>query len=74
LIKRGHHGQVNHILGNLVRLHYPGIVMKGARAPDAGYGNAQGVVGNVFSLSSYMFMKDQRRRPEGVEQEPIKIP
>jgi hypothetical protein len=27
---RGHHRQVNQVLGNLLRLHYPGIVMKGA--------------------------------------------
>jgi hypothetical protein len=28
--RRGHHRQVNQILGNLLRLHYPRIVMKGA--------------------------------------------
>jgi hypothetical protein len=27
---RGHHMQVNQILGNLLRLHYPGVVMRGA--------------------------------------------
>jgi hypothetical protein len=45
--------QVNQVLGNLLHLHYPRIVMKGAdrsepattwhdyaRAPDARYGNA----------------------------------
>jgi hypothetical protein len=26
---RGHHRQVNQILGNLLRLHYPGLVTKG---------------------------------------------
>jgi hypothetical protein len=51
---RGHHRLVNKILGNLLHLHYPGLVMKGVgrseptttwrdytRAPDARYGNAQ---------------------------------
>jgi hypothetical protein len=49
---RGHHRQVNQILGNLIRLHYRGLVTKGghsehvttwrhyARAPDARHGNA----------------------------------
>jgi hypothetical protein len=50
---RGHHRQVNQILGNLHRLHYPGLVMKGggrsepvttwhdyACASDARYGDA----------------------------------
>jgi hypothetical protein len=58
---RGHNRQVNAILGNLLRLHYPGLVTRGAgrtaptttwrdyaRAPDARYGNAQGVVRNTF--------------------------
>jgi hypothetical protein len=27
---RGHHRQVNQVLGNLLHLHYPRIVMKGA--------------------------------------------
>jgi hypothetical protein len=27
---RCHHRQVNQVLGNLLRLHYPGLVMKGA--------------------------------------------
>jgi hypothetical protein len=59
--KRGHYRQVNQVFDNLLRLHYSGIVMKGpghsepvttcrdyARAPDARYGNAQGVVRNAF--------------------------
>jgi hypothetical protein len=65
---RGHHRQANQILGNLLHLHYPGLVMKGgssepattwhdyARAPDARYGNAQGVVRHVLWVSSYMFI------------------
>jgi hypothetical protein len=66
---RGHHKQVNAILDNLLRLHYLGLVMRGvgrtapaktwrdyARAPDAKYGNAQGVVRNTFWVSSYMFI------------------
>jgi hypothetical protein len=67
---RGHHRQVNAILGNLLRLHYPGVVVRGAgrtaqpatiwrdyaRAPDARYENAQGVMRNVFWVSSYMFI------------------
>jgi hypothetical protein len=65
---RGHHRQVNQILGNLLRLHYPGLVTKGghsepattwrdyARAPNAIYGNAQGVVRHAFWVSSYMFI------------------
>jgi hypothetical protein len=66
---RGHHRQVNQILGNLLRLHYPGLVMKGgghsepattwrdyARAPDAGYENTQGVMRHTFWVSSYMFI------------------
>jgi hypothetical protein len=28
--ERGHHRQVNQVLGNLLRLHYPRIMMKGA--------------------------------------------
>jgi hypothetical protein len=27
---KGHHRQVNQILGNLLRLHYSGVVMRGA--------------------------------------------
>jgi hypothetical protein len=27
---RGHHRQVNQVLGNLLHLQYPGLVMKGA--------------------------------------------
>jgi hypothetical protein len=51
--RRGHHGQINTILGNLLRLHYPGVVLRGAgrnaptigwhdyaRAQDVRYGNA----------------------------------
>jgi hypothetical protein len=66
---RGHHKQVNVILDNLLRLHYLGLVMRSvgrtapattwrdyARAPDAKYGNAQGVVRNTFWVSSYMFI------------------
>jgi hypothetical protein len=65
---RGHHRQVNHILGNLIRLHYPGLVTKGGRseptttwrdyacAPDARYGNAQEVMRHTFWVSSYMFI------------------
>jgi hypothetical protein len=66
---RSHHRKVNQVLGNLLYLHYPGIVMKGAghsepattwrdyaHAPDARYGNAQGVVRNAFWVSSYMFI------------------
>jgi hypothetical protein len=58
---RGHHRHVNQILGNLLPLHYPGIVMKCAGhteptttwcdyagALDARYGNAQGVMRNTF--------------------------
>jgi hypothetical protein len=50
---RGHHRQVNVILGNLLRLHYPGVVVRGAghsvpetswrdytHVPDVRYGNA----------------------------------
>jgi hypothetical protein len=64
-----HHSQVNVILGNLLRLHYPGVVVKGAgrtapvtswrdyaRAPDIRYENAQRVVRNTFWVSSYMFI------------------
>jgi hypothetical protein len=67
--ERGHHRQVNQVLGNLLCLHYPGLVMKGAgcsepvttwrdyaRAPYARYGNAQGVVRHSFWVSSYMFI------------------
>jgi hypothetical protein len=67
--KRGHHRQVNAILGNLLGLHYPGLVVRGAgrttpvtswcdyaRASDARYGNAQGVMRNAFWISSYIFI------------------
>jgi hypothetical protein len=67
--RRGHHRQVDQVLGNLLRLHYPGIVMKCVgrsepaitwrdytRAPYAIYGNAQGVMRNTFWISSYMFI------------------
>jgi hypothetical protein len=65
---RGHHRQVNQILGNLIRLNYPGLVTMGgrgepattwhdyARAPNARHGNAQGVVRHAFWVSSYMFI------------------
>jgi hypothetical protein len=66
--RRGHHRQVNQILGNLIRLHYPGLVMKGghsepvttwcdyACALDARYGNAQGVMRHALWVNSYMFI------------------
>jgi hypothetical protein len=67
--ERGHHRQVNAILGNLLQLHYPGVVVRGAGrttpmtswrdyacAPYARYGNAQGVVRNTFWVSSCMFI------------------
>jgi hypothetical protein len=67
--RRGYHRQVNQVLGNLLHLHYLGIVMKGAGrsdptitwrdytfAPNARYRNAQGVVRNTFWVSSYMFI------------------
>jgi hypothetical protein len=54
---KGHKRQVNVVLGNLVRMHYPGEVTRSdgtispatcwdiyALAPDATYGSAQGVV------------------------------
>jgi hypothetical protein len=65
---RGHHRQVNQILGNLLPLHYPRLVMKGghsepvitwhdyACAPDARYGNPQGVMRHAFWVSSYIFI------------------
>jgi hypothetical protein len=62
-------GRLTKVLGNLLCLHYPRIVMKGAsrsepmttwcdyaHAPDARYGNAQGAVRNAFWVSSYMFI------------------
>jgi hypothetical protein len=64
----GQQRQVNQILGNLLRLHNPRLVAKGgcsepvktwrdyACAPDARYGNAQGVVRHTFWVSSYMFI------------------
>ena len=58
---RGHHRQVNQVLGNLCHLHNPGIVTdpKGvvvpctswshfALAPHATYGTAQGAVKHDF--------------------------
>jgi hypothetical protein len=66
--RRGHPRQVNQILGNLIHLHYPGLVTKGghsepvttwrdyARALDARHENAQGVVRHSFWVSSYMFI------------------
>jgi hypothetical protein len=66
---RGHKRQVNAILGNLLRLHYTGVVVIGAghsapmigwcdyaRAPDARYENTQGAVRNAFWISSYIFI------------------
>jgi hypothetical protein len=66
---RGHHRQVNAILGDLLRLHYSGVVVRGAdrtapatswrdyrHALDASYENAQGVVRNTFCVSSYLFI------------------
>jgi hypothetical protein len=51
---RGYHRQVNTILGNILQLHYPGVVVRGAGhsvpttgwrdyacASDERYGNAQ---------------------------------
>jgi hypothetical protein len=58
---RGHHRQVNAILGNLLRLHYLRVVVRGAsrsgpaigwrdyaRAPDARYRNDQGAMRNTL--------------------------
>jgi hypothetical protein len=58
---RGHHRQLNQVLGNLCRLHNPGIVTdpKGvvvpctswshfALAPHATYGTAQGAIKHDF--------------------------
>ncbi|KAG2543386.1 hypothetical protein PVAP13_9NG742977 [Panicum virgatum] len=58
---RGHHRQVNAVLGNLCRLHNPGVVTNKhgepiactawkdfALAPDARFGNAQGAVKDAF--------------------------
>jgi hypothetical protein len=65
---RGHCRQVNPILGNLIHLHYPGLVTTGghsepattlrdyARVPDARHGNAKGVVRHALWVSSYMFI------------------
>jgi hypothetical protein len=66
---RRHHRQVNAILGNLLRLHYPGVMARGAgpKAPatgwhdyasalDARYGNAKGGVRSTFWVSSYLFI------------------
>jgi hypothetical protein len=59
--RRGHKRQVNTALVNLLRLHYPGVMVTGADrrapvtcyrdyalSPDAIYGNAQGVVKIAF--------------------------
>jgi hypothetical protein len=61
--------KVNQVLGNHLRLHYPGLVIKGGghsepattwrdytRAPDVRYGNAQGVMRHTFWVSLYMFI------------------
>jgi hypothetical protein len=58
---RGHHKQVNTILGNHLQLHYLGVVVRGAdrsvlaigwrdnaHALDARYENAQGAMRNAF--------------------------
>jgi hypothetical protein len=65
----GHKRQVNAILGNLLRLYYPGVVAMGAdrsalvigwldyaRAPNARYGNAKADMRNAFWVSSYIFI------------------
>jgi hypothetical protein len=62
---RGQHRQVNASLGNLLRLHYSGLVVRGAsrttpvtswrdyaHVPDARCENAQGVTRNTFWVSS----------------------
>jgi hypothetical protein len=66
--ERGHHRQVNQILGNLIHLHYSRLVTKGGRsepattwrdyahAPNARHGNAQGVVKHESWVSSYMLI------------------
>jgi hypothetical protein len=67
--ERGHKRQVNAVLGNLLRLHYLGLVMIGAghsapvtcwrdyaRAPDTRYENAQEAVRNAFWVSLYIFI------------------
>jgi hypothetical protein len=61
--------QVNVILGNLLRLHYLGIVVTSdghhipmtrwrdyALSPNARHGNGLGVVRNAFWVSSYIFI------------------
>ena len=61
---REHHRQVNAVLGNLVRLHYPGVVTLAsgervpatswkhyALSPDQAHGNAQGAVESDFWVS-----------------------
>jgi len=58
---RGHHRQVNYVLGNLCRLHYPGLVTgeqgelivvlnwdQYRLAPNADHLNAQGAVWSDF--------------------------
>jgi hypothetical protein len=67
--RRGHKRQVNTVLVNLLRLHYPGVVVTGANhcvpvtgccdnalSLDGRYGNAQGVMKIAFWVSSYIFI------------------
>jgi hypothetical protein len=67
--RRGHHRQVNAILGNLLRLHYLRLVARGAgctapattwcdyaRALDARYENVQRVMRNAFWVSSFSLL------------------
>jgi hypothetical protein len=66
--RRGHHRRVNQVLGNLLRLHYPGIVMKStgrtepvttwrdyAHAPDARYGNAHNREEHILGKFIYVY-------------------
>ena len=66
---RGHHRQVNTILGNLCRLHNPGVVVNKvgeciactawkdfALAPDVRFGNAQGAVKDAFWVNNKVFL------------------
>ena len=64
---KGHHRQVNQVLGNLCRMHNPGIVNDKtgrpipckswdhfALAPHAAYGNAQGAVKHDFWVRIFL--------------------
>jgi hypothetical protein len=66
---RGHHRQVNAILGNICRLYNPGIVVNKrgetiactswrhfGLAPDARFGNAQGAVRDAFWVKFKLFL------------------